>query len=222
MNDVETKKEQLISQLTGLPDSQIKTLKEKIMSMSPEDFEKFTQRKCLFCEIISGNVDAFKVYEDEEVLAVLDINPISRGHAIIMPKKHFQFLFQIPDELVKKLFAVSKNLMPILVNVTKSQGVNLLVNQGITAGQHIEHFSINLIPRHVDDKIAFDAQRQVTSKSELEDISSQIIERVQAEEERREKIAKEKKATETAGKTEDEKRKEDIEKIYRQIKPRIP
>jgi len=216
MDDLDIKKEQLLSQLSGLPESQVKTLKEKIQSMSPEEFEQFTQKRCIFCDISSGKIESFKIYENEDVLAVLDINPISKGHAIVIPKKHVQFLFQIPDELSEKLLTVVKNLMPVLINITKAQGVNIIINQGLTAGQYVEHFSINLIPRYKDDKLIFDWQRLTLQKSEIEALAKQISERVKIpekkESEEEKKEAESKKAAEA----------EEIEKIWNQVRERVP
>jgi len=221
MEDLEEKKQQLISKISGLPSEQMAALKEKISSMTDEDFEKFTSGSCIFCGIASGKIEAFKVYEDEDIVAFLDINPISKGHVLLITKKHIQFLFQMPDELSDKIFRIVKSLMPTIVNVTKAQGVNIFMNQGLAAGQNLEHFSINLVPRYSGDKVMFEWPRLKAQQEELENISGQIEERMSktkiemnksAEEEKEAKIETEKKI---------DKEKEDIEKIFRQIKPRM-
>ena len=175
--------------------------------------------ECIFCAIASGKLESFKVYEDDDVLAVLDINPMTRGHLLLMPKKHFQFLFQMPDELSGRLFNAVKMLMPLLINATKAQGVNIMVNQGQTAGQTVEHLLISMVPRYSDDKIILDAQRLKLKKEEFDEIAKQLSEKInmlKAEESKKKEEAKIEEKKREANKA------SDIEKIFRQVKRRMP
>jgi histidine triad (HIT) family protein len=186
----------------------------------------FKMDECIFCAIASGKLDSFKIYEDDDIVAVLDINPMTRGHTLVMPKKHFQFLFQMPDEIVSKLFGTVKMLMPLMINITKAQGVNILVNQGAVAGQNVEHLVINLIPRYPNDNIILDAQRLKLKGEEFKEVAGLLSEKiasVEAEEKKeKEKAEQEKKEKETQAQAARDKQFDEIEKIYRQVKQRMP
>jgi len=186
------------------------------MSEEPA-FEKMDE--CIFCAIASGKMESFKIYEDSDIIAILDINPMARGHTLVMPKNHFQFLFQMPDELSSKLFNTIKMLMPLLINATKAQGVNLIVNQGSVAGQTIEHLIIGVIPRYPDDKIVLDAPRLKLKGEEFAELAKQLNEKIGAM--KKEKEEKELRSKEEKKKEED-KQMDDIEKIFRQVKQRMP
>jgi len=228
MEDIESKREQLLSQLSKLPEPQVKELREKIQSMAPAEFEKFAsgQEECIFCAISSGKMECFKIYEDDDIIAILDINPISKGHALVLPKKHFQFLLQMPDELVCKLFKTVSTLMPLLINATQSQGVNILINQGAVAGQNVEHLFVNIIPRYAEDNLVFNWQRQKVQKEDLGNLAAQLSEKVasvkrQDEEKKREEEKRKEEAEK--GKIEEKiKADSDLEKIFKQVKRRMP
>lgn len=103
---------------------------------------------CLFCKIVSGEIPAAKVYEDEDVLAFLDISQVTKGHTLIIPKQHFENLYDLNSETAGNLFAV----VPKIANALKTQfepvGVNLLNNTGEKAGQTVFHIHLHLIPRY--------------------------------------------------------------------------
>ena len=186
----------------------------------------FKMDECIFCAIASGKFDSFKIYEDEDIVAVLDINPMTKGHTLVMPKKHFQFLFQMPDEIVNKIFGTVKMLMTLMINITKAQGINILINQGVAAGQNVEHLVINLIPRYPNDNIILDAQRLKLKEEEFKEVARLLSEKimgVKAEEKKeKEKAEQDKKEKETQLQTAKDKQFDEIEKIYRQVKQRMP
>jgi len=109
--------------------------------------------ECIFCKIIKGVIPSFKVFEDEFFLGFLDINPLSKGHTIIIPKEHFSTIFDLPEDLSNKLF---KNIKLIAENIIKNlnaDGFNLLQNNFKAAGQEIDHFHFHIIPRWNNDKV---------------------------------------------------------------------
>src|SRR3989344_2863950 len=89
---------------------QVEALKEKLKNMSPEELKEFQKKQCIFCQIISGKIEAKRVYEDERVLAILDINPANPGHILLMPKEHYAIMPQIPKEEMEHLFMAAKAL----------------------------------------------------------------------------------------------------------------
>jgi histidine triad (HIT) family protein len=179
----ESLKEQLRKQVEKLPEEQKAEWSDWIEKASNEQIEELLKQQqsqqgeggeCLFCEIGKGAVDTFRIYEDAGIIAFLDINPSVAGQAIIIPKEHFQFIFQIPDQLLWDIIRIVKLITPFIVNVTKSQGLNIYIPQGPTAGQRINHFAINLIPRFENDKAVFAWDRKEVAKEDLEKAAKEI------------------------------------------------
>ena len=103
---------------------------------------------CLFCKIANHEIPADIVYEDEHVLAFLDINPTSQGHTLIIPKKHYDDFTQASSQLVARIHGVSKLLVKRYDQVLNPQGYNLLSNAKSIAGQSVFHVHFHLIPRY--------------------------------------------------------------------------
>src|SRR3989338_6747191 len=85
-------------------EEQLKALQEKIKQMSPEELKEFQKKQCIFCQIIAGKVQSRKVYEDEHVIAILDINPTNPGHTLLVTKEHYSIMPQLPEEEVAHVF----------------------------------------------------------------------------------------------------------------------
>ena len=116
---------------------------------------------CLMCRIIRGEIPSYTLYEDEEVKVFLDIYPISKGHSLVVPKKHYVNIFDIPASemsFTKKIPGIAKKLKEI----TGATGMNIIQNNGRDAGQLIDHIHFHLVPRSPADGINL-----VPSKSEL-------------------------------------------------------
>lgn len=108
-------------------------------------------QECIFCKIIKGEIPCFKVYEDDKVLAFEDINPISKGHTLVIPKKHAENIWEIPEE---HLMAIHKAAKKIANGIKKSLnpiGVACLQLNGRGAGQVVMHYHLHLIPRGADE-----------------------------------------------------------------------
>ena len=106
---------------------------------------------CIFCKIVQGEIPCAKVYEDDQVLSFLDINPINSGHTLVLPKTHYTTLFQVdPDDMEACILASQKIAEAIYIGV-KAAGLNLLQNNFRAAGQLIEHVHFHLIPRFEND-----------------------------------------------------------------------
>ena len=106
---------------------------------------------CIFCKIIEGNIPASVIYEDDQALAFMDIGPIIKGHALVIPKKHYETITQIPDELLMHLHAVAKRIAQAQQDALNADGVNIMQNNGTVAGQEVPHFHIHIIPRFAED-----------------------------------------------------------------------
>ena len=106
---------------------------------------------CIFCKIIEGGLPSYKVYEDSNVLAFLDIFPIHPGHILVVPKKHSTDIFDTPDEDMQKVITVAKRLAPAVLKATKADGINVGMNNRLSAGQVVMHTHMHVIPRYKDD-----------------------------------------------------------------------
>ncbi len=105
---------------------------------------------CIFCKIINGEIPAAKVFENEHVLAFLDISQVTKGHTLIIPKVHKENLFELTPEIAKNLFEVVPEVANALKKTFEPVALNLLNNNGEKAGQSVFHFHMHLIPRYED------------------------------------------------------------------------
>lgn len=106
---------------------------------------------CLFCKIVAGQISVTKIYEDDVVLSFLDIGPISDGHTLLIPKKHFEKLHECPAELLGQVFSRIGKIAGAVAAAMSSDGYNLLCNNGRAAGQLIEHLHFHIVPRNAGD-----------------------------------------------------------------------
>jgi histidine triad (HIT) family protein len=106
---------------------------------------------CIFCKIANGEIPAATLYEDEDFRVILDLGPATKGHALLLPKKHAANLYELPDELAAKAMVLAKKMAGKLTDVLSCDGFNLVQNNGECAGQTVFHFHIHLIPRYKDD-----------------------------------------------------------------------
>ncbi len=109
--------------------------------------------ECIFCKIVNREIPCEKVYEDDSVVAFLDIFPAAPGHILIIPKSHFDTMINTPDPILSHLIAVAKKAACALMRGLGAQGVNLLQNNGEVAGQIIPHVHFHVVPRFSDDMI---------------------------------------------------------------------
>ncbi|MBI2580286.1 HIT domain-containing protein [Candidatus Woesearchaeota archaeon] len=124
-----------------------------ISKLSPSEIEELQRKNCVFCHIASGKVPARKVYEDDSCLAVLDINPASPGHMLLMPKEHFTVMLQVPEQLIGHVFVVAKGLSQASLQALQGKGTTIFAANGTAAGQRAPHFMLHIIPRSPGDNI---------------------------------------------------------------------
>ena len=103
---------------------------------------------CIFCKIIAGEIPSYTIYEDDDFRVFLDVNPASKGHALIVPKVHYANLYDIDEEVVAKAMKLAKKLAIRMTDVLGCDGFNILQNNNEAAGQTVFHFHIHLIPRY--------------------------------------------------------------------------
>lgn len=103
---------------------------------------------CIFCKIIEGEIPSAKVYEDEHVLAFLDISQVTKGHTLVIPKKHVKNIYETPSEVASELFARVPRIANLIKAAFQPVGMNLLNNNEAPADQSVFHLHIHLIPRY--------------------------------------------------------------------------
>ncbi|HLD88879.1 MAG TPA: HIT domain-containing protein [Candidatus Nanoarchaeia archaeon] len=183
---------------------------EQLKNMSPEEIRQLQKQQCVFCHIIAGKVQSKKIYEDEKVIAVLDINPANPGHILLMPKEHYPIMPLIPDDIAEHLFMASKALSQSVLKALQAEGTNIFAANGIVAGQKAQHFMIHIIPRKEGDGINLILPERKLEENDMEKIRRAIKKKVdqifgvEGEEETEEKVVVVKK--------EEEKKEETAEK----------
>lgn len=126
-------------------------------------------KDCIFCKITFGEIPAEKIYEDEKVLAFLDINPVNKGHALIIPKEHFEMMYDTPDDILSHIFIQAKKLMMVIKNATKADFVVVTV-----VGLDVPHFHAHLVPRFFNDGLSNWWPKKKYEEGEMEKISKEI------------------------------------------------
>lgn len=110
-------------------------------------------QECVFCKIIKGQIPAYKIYENDKTLAFLDISPLTRGHTLVIPKKHAKDIFEIAPEDLEEVIKTVKKIAGLLRKTLDCQGINLFQANQPIAGQTVFHLHFHVVPRYQDDKI---------------------------------------------------------------------
>lgn len=129
---------------------------------------------CIFCKIVDGSIPSKQVHNDENVVAFLDINPATRGHVVVIPKKHSVDLGDIDNETLNKVMAVVKKMAEKVSSQMNAPGVNILQNNGRHAGQIVNHIHFHIIPRYDNDGIFIKFPRMQLSEEEMKDIQKKL------------------------------------------------
>ncbi len=111
--------------------------------------------QCIFCKIISAEIPASVVYEDDRALAFLDIGPLAEGHVLVIPRNHYSRVSQFPADEFASVASVIPRLIKVISSETKCEGVNILLNDGSVAGQVVHHTHFHLIPRKPGDGLGY-------------------------------------------------------------------
>ncbi|MCI6788856.1 MAG: HIT family protein [Mollicutes bacterium] len=127
-----------------------------------EEFEK----NCVFCNIGLHLIPSNIIYEDDDILAFLDVNPATYGHTLIIPKKHYDNFLCCPKEVMHKIMDLAQRIGQVSIKELGAKGVNILTNCGEAAGQSVKHFHVHVIPRY-EAKEGF----QITMKGNLKDLN---------------------------------------------------
>lgn len=138
-----------------------------------------SRESCLICQIVENKVPSFKIYEDDLILAVLDVNGASPGHCFVIPKNHYPIIEQVPDPELVNLFLVANKISSAIFENLKVQGTNIFVANGIPAGQTVAHFMINVIPRTENDGINLQWSPKQLNEEEMSTVELKLKESIQ-------------------------------------------
>lgn len=115
---------------------------------------------CIFCKIIKGEIPSKKIYEDEKIIIIMNINPISNGHLLVLPKKHIININDMTEKIINHSFNIIKEkIYPMLKEKLNCKGLTMCQNNEL--GQEIKHFHIHLIPRYENDNIDYNYNKDL-------------------------------------------------------------
>jgi histidine triad (HIT) family protein len=106
---------------------------------------------CIFCDLLRGAAEVSMCYEDQTVIAFMDIQPVNAGHVLVVPREHYETLKDIPRAVGQHMYDVTTRLIPVVQRVSGAEDMNIVVNSGAAAGQNVFHYHIHLIPRRAGD-----------------------------------------------------------------------
>jgi len=130
---------------------------------------------CIFCKIARGEIPCYKVYEDDDVLAFLDLSQTTKGHTLVIPKKHYDNFLFVPKDIVSKVFGAAQKIAQAQVASLGAEGINILNNTNSVAGQTVMHFHVHVIPRYGEaDKLKIEFMSNKIEKINLPAVAEEI------------------------------------------------
>ncbi len=133
-----------------------------------------TDEDCIFCRIVAGELPAEKVAEDERTIAFMDINPWTRGHALVIPRQHARNVYDITDESLAQTMSAAKRLAARMRDGLGAEGINLLNSTEPAAWQTVFHFHVHVIPRYKGDPLRLPGQPMEPGKGELAQLAAEL------------------------------------------------
>ncbi len=133
---------------------------------------------CVFCKIVAGEIPSVRLAETPLALAFMDIGPISRGHALVISREHYEDLTAMPPQTAGAIHELAARLAVALKEAVAAEGVNVLQNNGRVAGQVVPHFHIHLIPRFANDGLRWPWPAKPADPAELKRLADQVVSRL--------------------------------------------
>ncbi len=130
---------------------------------------------CVFCKIVNGSIPSFKIHETTNTISFLDISQNTKGHTLVIPKEHFENIFDLTPDISKELFEAVVETSKILKEKLGVENLNLLNNNGSVAGQVVPHYHIHIIPRYGNDECYFKESPHEANFEELTKLHEQIV-----------------------------------------------
>ena len=133
-----------------------------------------TDANCIFCRIANGEIPCAKIYEDDNVLAFLDLAPVHHGHTLVIPKSHYKDMLEVPSELGTHVFAALQKVAAAVMKATGAMGFNVMQNNGLAAGQTVFHIHWHIIPRFEDDGLNMWEQGSYADMAEMQAMAAKV------------------------------------------------
>ena len=134
----------------------------------------FTDPDCIFCKIVAGTVPCFKLFEDGDTLAFMDINPVHDGHCLVIPKAHYPNVFEIAPEAFAAAARTAARVAKAVKESVKPDGLNLIQANGVGAGQSVGHFHLHVFPRRLNDGVAINWVPKPGDHAHIAEIAARI------------------------------------------------
>ncbi len=133
---------------------------------------------CIFCKIVKKDAPASIVYEDDKVLAFLDIRPLNEGHTLVIPKAHHETVYDIPENLNAHIYKIVKRLAHVVKDATKADGITIIQQNGHAAGQEVFHMHVHVVPRYEGQKLPHFRDIPNANREQLEQAAERIKQRL--------------------------------------------
>ena len=129
---------------------------------------------CIFCKIVNNEIPSTKIYEDDEILSFMDINPNNKGHCLVIPKKHYETIIDIPEEILKKLIIKTQEVSKSVMDATSCHGFNIVMNNKKASGQLVPHAHFHIIPRFENDNVSSEWKTTKYNENEMQEYANAI------------------------------------------------
>jgi histidine triad (HIT) family protein len=129
---------------------------------------------CIFCKIATKQAPASIVYEDDKVIAFLDIRPLNEGHTLVIPKEHYGTVYDVPEDLISHIYKIAKKLSVAVKDATKAEGITIIQQNGHAAGQEVSHLHVHVVPRYEGQKLPHFRDIPNAGKEQLEPAAERI------------------------------------------------
>lgn len=129
---------------------------------------------CVFCKIVEGSIPAYKIYEDSDILAFLDISQVTIGHTLVIPKKHYENIFVLDEKTAATLYEKVVEVAKMLKQKLGINDLNILNNNGKLAYQSVGHYHIHLLPRYENDEFKINFPTNKLTDKEFKDLMNKI------------------------------------------------
>jgi histidine triad (HIT) family protein len=130
---------------------------------------------CIFCKIVNKQAPASIIYEDNTIMAFLDIRPLNMGHTLIIPKDHYVDIFDIPENELSQMHKVAKQVSLAVKKATSADGISIFQQNGKAAGQDIFHIHVHVVPQFEGQRLPSFSSLQLVERSKLNEMAKKII-----------------------------------------------
>lgn len=184
LSEEQTKKINDIAKLP--PEKQQQELQKFLKTLSKEQIEFLKSQQqgpsCVFCSISEGKIDSKKIYQDDNVMAILDINPANPGHILVFPRKHVQVSTELTENELAHVVKIANKAAAEVFKAVNAEGTNIFIANGHAAGQNAPHLLVHVIPRFSKDGLELGWKGKKVSEEALDELKKKLENKVKFEE----------------------------------------